>query len=189
MRAGPVCGLAGGGEWIRSFGSAMHLHADSVDMVWRHLIRAVSGGFLDRRPHLDRYAKAGNCSDQRCAGRSASTRTYPRNCCLSTAELNVRIHSLQQRVGRTLPPFRWERRDPKPFAKLARSRRIALTTGGARGSKNCSPRTPRGGLIRPGHPGTVRRINRVGLALPSMPRTPAISPSASTCPEKIVSSG
>jgi len=28
--------------------------------------------------------------------------------------------SLQQRVGRTLPPFRWERRDPKPFAKLAR---------------------------------------------------------------------
>ena len=71
----------------------MHLHADSVDMVWRRLIRAVSGGFLDRRPHLDRYAKAGNCSDQRCAGRSASTRTNPRNCCLSTAELNVRIHS------------------------------------------------------------------------------------------------
>ena len=68
----------------------------------------------------------------------------------------------------------------KPFAKLARSRRIALTTGGARGSKDCSPRTPRGGLIRPGHPGTVRRINRVGSASPSMPRTAAISPSAST---------
>jgi hypothetical protein len=42
---------------------------------------------------LDRYAEAGNCSDARCAGRSAPTRTNPTNRCLSGAGLNVRIHS------------------------------------------------------------------------------------------------
>ena len=38
-------------------------------------------------------AEAGNCSDDRCAGRSVPTRTNPRNRRLSSAELNVRIHS------------------------------------------------------------------------------------------------
>jgi len=42
---------------------------------------------------LDRYPEAGNCSDHRCAGKSAPTRTNTRNPCLSSAELNVRIHS------------------------------------------------------------------------------------------------
>ena len=42
---------------------------------------------------LDRYAEAGNCSDDRYAGRSTPTGTIPRNRCLSSAELNVRIHS------------------------------------------------------------------------------------------------
>jgi hypothetical protein len=51
---------------------------------------------------LDRYAEAGNCSDDRCAGRSAPTRTNPRNCCLSRAELNVRIHSAPAQSLRTI---------------------------------------------------------------------------------------
>ena len=42
---------------------------------------------------LDRNAEAGNCSDDRYAGRSAPTRTDPRNRCLPSAELNVRIRS------------------------------------------------------------------------------------------------
>src|SRR6516164_10147707 len=39
-----------------------------------------------------RYAEAGNCSDDRCAGRSVPTRTNPQNRRLSSAELNIRIH-------------------------------------------------------------------------------------------------
>src|SRR6516162_755869 len=48
---------------------------------------------------------------------------------------NAAPHSDDVRTGSTavaasrVGAFRWERRDPNPFAKLARSRRIALTIG------------------------------------------------------------
>jgi hypothetical protein len=93
-RAEPmVRGLSPGAEWIRTFGSAMRSHR-------RQRRRGVTptdpGGewrLPGPPPDNSRYAEAGNRSDDRCAGRLAPTRTNPRNRCLSSAELNVRIHS------------------------------------------------------------------------------------------------
>ena len=52
----------------------------------------MSGGDPDPAQQLDRFAEAGNCSDDRApVDRPNSDETT--NCCLSSAELNVGIHS------------------------------------------------------------------------------------------------
>ena len=52
---------------------------------------AVSDGSSSRNS-LCQFAEVDDCSDDTTAGRSAPTRTAPRNRCLSRAELKVRIH-------------------------------------------------------------------------------------------------
>jgi hypothetical protein len=83
------CWFSAGGERIRTFGSATRSHRRQRCRGVTPPDPGVSGGSSDRRS-----ATRSVCRDRhdRCAGRSADS-DETTNCCLSRAELNVRIHS------------------------------------------------------------------------------------------------